>query len=191
MQETWVPSLCWEDPLEECIAAHSSILAWRIPMDRRAWRATVHGVTKSPTRLSDLSTVGRKFTPAPKEQPCQINQIRIWSFIYLPLHRKNSRQRDRMNITREKNQLNPGCWRPYKIKTQTYLPTSARKTCEWRQMLERCHPMPCQDCVCLLIQTNRWRKTTEMNKPIRKEQPCWVFNDMKTFLLLLLGCYNT
>ena len=134
MQETWVPSLGWEDPLEECIAAHSSILAWRIPMDRRAWRATVHGVAKSPTWLSDLSTVGRKFTPAPKEKPCQINQIRIWSFIYVPLHRKNSRQRDGMNITREKNQLNPGCWRPYKIKTQTYLPESARKTCEWRQM---------------------------------------------------------
>ena len=34
-------------------ATHSSILAWRIPMDREAWRATVHGVTKSRTRLSD------------------------------------------------------------------------------------------------------------------------------------------
>ena len=47
MQETWVPSLGWEDPLEECIAAHSSILAWRIPMDRGAWKAAVHGVSKS------------------------------------------------------------------------------------------------------------------------------------------------
>ena len=35
------------------LAAHSSILAWRIPMDRRAWRTTVHGVTKSQTQLSD------------------------------------------------------------------------------------------------------------------------------------------
>ena len=34
MQETWVRSLDWEDPLEEDIATHSSILAWRIPMDR-------------------------------------------------------------------------------------------------------------------------------------------------------------
>ena len=29
--ETWVQSLAWEDPLEEGIATHSSILAWRIP----------------------------------------------------------------------------------------------------------------------------------------------------------------
>ena len=36
MRETWVPSLGWEDPLEEGMAAHSSILAWRIPMDRGA-----------------------------------------------------------------------------------------------------------------------------------------------------------
>ena len=127
-------SLGWKDPLEEGTATNSSILAWRIPMDRRAWQAIVHDVTKSQTQLRDLSTVGRKLTPAPKEQPCQINQIQIWSFIYLPLHRKNSRQRDRMNVTREKNQLNPGCWRPCKIKSQTYLPASARKTCEWRQM---------------------------------------------------------
>ena len=47
MQETWVWSLGWEDPLEEVIATHSSILAWRIPMDRGAWWARVHGVTKS------------------------------------------------------------------------------------------------------------------------------------------------
>ena len=51
--ETWVRSLAWEDPLEEGMAAHSSILAWRIPMDRGAWLATVHGVTKSQTRLTD------------------------------------------------------------------------------------------------------------------------------------------
>ena len=35
------------------MATHSSILAWRIPMDRGAWRATVHGVAKSQTRLSN------------------------------------------------------------------------------------------------------------------------------------------
>ena len=53
VQETWVQSLGWEDPLEESMATHSSILAWRIPMDRGAWWATVHGVSKSRTRLSD------------------------------------------------------------------------------------------------------------------------------------------
>ena len=53
MQETWVQSLGWEDPLEEVMATHSSILAWRIPMDRGAWQATVHGVAKSRTQVSD------------------------------------------------------------------------------------------------------------------------------------------
>ena len=40
---TWVRFLGWEDPLEEGMATHSSILAWRIPMDREALWATVHG----------------------------------------------------------------------------------------------------------------------------------------------------
>ena len=39
MRETWVQSLGWEDPLEEAMATHSSLLAWRIPMDRGAWGA--------------------------------------------------------------------------------------------------------------------------------------------------------
>ena len=46
MRETWAQSLGWEDPLEKRMATHSSILAWRIPMDRETWWATVHGVTK-------------------------------------------------------------------------------------------------------------------------------------------------
>ena len=49
MQETQVRSLGWEDPLEEGMATYSSILAWRIPMDRGAWQATVHGVAQSQT----------------------------------------------------------------------------------------------------------------------------------------------
>ena len=53
MQETWVQSLGWEDPLEEGMATHSSILAWRIPVDQSAWLATVNGVAKSRTRLRD------------------------------------------------------------------------------------------------------------------------------------------
>ena len=43
----WVLPLGWEDPLEEGIATHSSILARKNLMDRGAWRATVHEVTKS------------------------------------------------------------------------------------------------------------------------------------------------
>ena len=46
MWETWVHSLVWKDPLEEGMTTHSSIIAWRIPMDRGAWWAIVHGVTK-------------------------------------------------------------------------------------------------------------------------------------------------
>ena len=38
-------------PLEEGMATHPSILAWRIPMDRGAWQAVVDGVAKSRTRL--------------------------------------------------------------------------------------------------------------------------------------------
>ena len=45
--KTWVRSLGWEDPPEEGMATHSSNLAWRISMDRGAWRAIVHGVTKN------------------------------------------------------------------------------------------------------------------------------------------------
>ena len=47
MQETQVRSLGREDPLEKGMTTHSSILAWKNPIDRGAWRATVHGVTKS------------------------------------------------------------------------------------------------------------------------------------------------
>ena len=44
--EIWVQSLGREDPQEEDMAIYSSVLAWRIPMDRGAWRATVHGLQR-------------------------------------------------------------------------------------------------------------------------------------------------
>ena len=50
--ETRVRSPGWEDPLEKGIAIHSSILAWKIRMDRGAWQAIVHKVAKSQTRLN-------------------------------------------------------------------------------------------------------------------------------------------
>ena len=64
MQETWVRSLGWEDPPEEDMVTHPSILGegngnplqyscLDNPMDREVWQATVHGVTKSWTQLSD------------------------------------------------------------------------------------------------------------------------------------------
>ena len=49
MQETWLGTLGWEDRLEEGTTTYSSILAWRIPMDRGAWWATLHGAAKNQT----------------------------------------------------------------------------------------------------------------------------------------------
>ena len=48
LQETWVRSLGWEEPLEKGMATHFSILAWKI-LD-----CIVHGVAKSQTRLRDF-----------------------------------------------------------------------------------------------------------------------------------------
>ena len=54
----------WEDLLEKEMATHSSILAWKNPMDGGAWQATVHGVAKSWTRLSDF-TLGKRRSLSP------------------------------------------------------------------------------------------------------------------------------
>ena len=51
MQKTWVQYLGGEDLLEENMTTHSSILAWGIPMDRRAWQGS-----QSQTQLKQLST---------------------------------------------------------------------------------------------------------------------------------------
>ena len=54
MQETQVRSLGQEDPLEEGVATHSSILAWRIPWTEEPGRLQSMRVTKSQIRLSDF-----------------------------------------------------------------------------------------------------------------------------------------
>ena len=54
IQETWVRSLSWEDPLEKGMTTHSSILAWRIPWTEEPGGLTVHGVAKSQIQLSDF-----------------------------------------------------------------------------------------------------------------------------------------
>ena len=53
VQETQIQPLGQADPLEKGMATHSSILAWKSPMDRGAWQTTVHGATKSWTQRSD------------------------------------------------------------------------------------------------------------------------------------------
>ena len=57
--ETWVRSLekTWEEPLELSMVIQYNILAWRIPMDREAWRAIVYGGHKEFDRTDLLSTL--------------------------------------------------------------------------------------------------------------------------------------
>ena len=55
MQETWVPSLGREDPLEKEMATHSSTLAWEIPWMEEPGGLQSWGVTKSRTRLSNFT----------------------------------------------------------------------------------------------------------------------------------------
>ena len=65
MWETWVRSLRWEDPLQKGMATHSSILAWRIPMDRGAWYSP--WVAKCQTQLSDQAHTKMGFLMASDE----------------------------------------------------------------------------------------------------------------------------
>ena len=53
VQETWVPSLGWEDPLEKEMATHSKIPAWEIPWMEGVWRATIHAVARVTIRLGN------------------------------------------------------------------------------------------------------------------------------------------
>ena len=56
MRKTWVWKLGWEDPLKEGMAIHSSILAWRISMDRGAWEGTVQWGRKESGTTEQLGT---------------------------------------------------------------------------------------------------------------------------------------
>ena len=67
MRGTWVQSLGWEDPLAGRMATHSSILTWRILIDRGAWQATYSpwGYKKSWPQLSDEAqhkTLNREYS---------------------------------------------------------------------------------------------------------------------------------
>ena len=71
MLEILVRSLGWEDSLEQGMATPSSILAWRIPMDRGAWQATVCGVAKGQTQLSHEAQQHLcKYPPYPQKANC-------------------------------------------------------------------------------------------------------------------------
>ena len=82
MLETQVQSLGREDSLGEEMATHSSILAWRIPMDTGAWRATVHGVAKSQEQLKSPNTHTQVSEKTCQENlvPCQISLRSVTCF---------------------------------------------------------------------------------------------------------------
>ena len=82
MQETWVRSLGQEDPLEGSMAIHSSILAWRIPTDRGAWWATVHGVAESgTTELLSTAHMDMGFGSDSKASACNAGNPRSDSWV--------------------------------------------------------------------------------------------------------------
>ena len=71
MGETWVRSLGWEDPLQEGMATHSSVLTWGISMDRGAWWAIVHQVAEldMTKQLSTARMKGSAGLPRLPESP--------------------------------------------------------------------------------------------------------------------------
>ena len=76
----WARSLGGKDPLEKEMAPHSSVLAWENPMDRGAWWATVHGVTKSWTGLSEWT---RKKNTSCQKIPSLFFLSHFWFFLAL------------------------------------------------------------------------------------------------------------
>ena len=113
MQETWVQSLGWEDPLEESMATQSSMLAWRIPMDRGAWWATVHGCTelhttkRSTGRREDKALVTQLCLTLCDPMDCsspgfsvhRILQIRILEWVPILFSRGSSQPRDQTHVS--------------------------------------------------------------------------------------------
>ena len=80
MRETRVRSLGQEDPLEKEMATHSSILDWKIPWTEKYGKLTVHGVTKSWTRLSDFTSLEANRTNKLVEPSFKLLRKRISSF---------------------------------------------------------------------------------------------------------------
>ena len=72
VQETWVGSLGWEDPLEEGMATHSSILAWRIP-----WTEEPGGLQSMGHKESDMTERLSTHTTL------SIDNLKIWVFMHI------------------------------------------------------------------------------------------------------------
>ena len=87
-KETWVQSLGWEDPLEEEMATHPRISCLENPMDGEAWWATVHGVPKSQTWLSDWTCMHWLASEMGKSLP-------LWVCAYIDIYTIKTCLRDK------------------------------------------------------------------------------------------------
>ena len=96
-------SLGWEDPREEGIATQSSILAWRISMDRVAWRATVNGVSESQTQLNDQA------------QHMEMNNWRLYFILHVTVEQKVSSTQRIINCIKNFNWTLLNSFRKYSV----------------------------------------------------------------------------
>ena len=79
MQETWVWSLCWEDPLGKGNATHPSILAWKIPWTEESGGLESMGFTKTQIWLSDFQSLTLYNMPQYLGSSFIINLFTYWS----------------------------------------------------------------------------------------------------------------
>ena len=115
MQETWVQSLGQEDPLENIMAAHSSILAWRIPWTEEPGRLQSMGLQRVghdwvTFTLCWLCKIGSEWVKVAQSCPtlcdpmdytvCGILQARILEWVAFPFSRQSSQPRDQTQISR-------------------------------------------------------------------------------------------
>ena len=86
MQKTYVQSLGWKDSLEEGMTTHYSILAWRIPIERESWQATVHRVAKSLTWVSWATKYSQPHVYVPFVYTYKYTYKHIYAFFFYNNH---------------------------------------------------------------------------------------------------------
>ena len=88
MQETWVQILGQDNPLEKEMTTHSSILTWRIPMDRGAWQATIHWIIRVGHDLVNKPPPPKIITNFNKllvfKNTLLISEVYSLSFLFIP-----------------------------------------------------------------------------------------------------------
>ena len=82
IRKSWVPSLGWEDSLEEGMVTHAGMLAWRIPMGRGAWRATwSHKELDTTDQLSMYLSI-KNLLHARHFSKCLWTRITLWRVLH-------------------------------------------------------------------------------------------------------------